>query len=211
MRTLAKSLVALAASAAPLFAQVAGTANVGPIQFLMTTVGSTNNAANPAGDLTGFVSAGSITFGASTVGISRFFCVDDNRQITIPGTSDVWVTRLDATDWSRTLVGSSLGNVVAAARYTQAAGYAGAVTFGDIAFNQNQQRNMWRATDGVAAINSPTSAAVVLSNWYVLTGRDNFGNQQELIATVVPEPSTYALVATGLVALGVAARRRRRA
>jgi hypothetical protein len=211
MRTVAKSLLVLAASAAPVFAQVAGTANVGPIQFLMTTVGSGNNAPSPVGDLTGFVANGSITFSSTTVGINRFFCVDDNRQITLPGVSDVWITRLDATDWSRTLVGGALGNAVAASRYTTAAGYAGAVTVGDIAFNQNQQRNIWRATDGVAAINGPTSAAVVLTNWYVVTGRDNFGNQQELIATVVPEPSTYALVATGLVALGVAARRRRRA
>ncbi|MCU0646578.1 MAG: PEP-CTERM sorting domain-containing protein [Gemmatimonadaceae bacterium] len=217
MRTIAKSFLAVALAAAPALAQpgpFAGSANIGNIQFLMTTVASSDNTPGfPVGSMTGFVAPGTLTFNATTIGISRFFCIDDNAQITIPGISDVWVTRLDATDWTRTKIGNgnAANNALAASRYTQATGYAAAVTFGDIAFNQNQQRNMWRATDGVAAINAPTTAAFAATNWYVVTGRDNFGQQQELLATVVPEPSTYALVATGLVALGVAARRRRRA
>ncbi|MBU6367654.1 MAG: PEP-CTERM sorting domain-containing protein, partial [Gemmatimonadetes bacterium] len=83
-----------------------------------------------------------------------------------------------------------------------------------------------------ASDNNPTNAILMRDNamTFASTNPNNFGSWRVLIddrayntaysgslnrafittsTSVVPEPSTYALMATGLVALGVAARRRR--
>ena len=45
---------------------------------------------------------------------------------------------------------------------------------------------------------------------YFMWTQKNYLNVDNLSVTLTPEPSTYALVAAGLLALGIAARRRRK-
>ncbi len=65
--------------------------------------------------------------------------------------------------------------------------------------------------DRILADHSASAAAYSADGWYVLSGTNGYDRQEMLIrtpASTVPEPSTYLLMATGLLFLAVFGRKR---
>jgi hypothetical protein len=223
MRKFTKSVVALAIAAMPLTmsAQTPTTFTL-PSSF----VGFGGVASG------GFMATATI---GGLTGMWSVFCIDDNHGIAlVPTPIEVFATEvLSTSNFSKTRLntiggqGLGLTSAESFARYSRAKEFAAAINManGDNAFNRTQQVAMWDVTDnGVNPTSAAQSAASINTAPYrafVLSGRTGTAQnlmQQELIAiqpgvpvVVAPEPSTYAMLATGLVMFGVVARRRRQA
>jgi hypothetical protein len=225
MRKFTKSVLALAIAAAPMTmsAQTATTFTL-PSSF----VGFGGIASG------GFMAQATIQ-GTGFGGMWSIFCIDDNHGIAlVPTPIEVFVTEvLVSSNFSKTRLNSptsipgpglGLTSTETFARYSRAKEFAAAINManGDNTFNRTQQVAMWDVTDNGVNPTSPAQAAASINTTpvraVILSGRSGTAQnlmQQELIAiqptVVVPEPSTYAMLFTGLVAFGVVARRRRQA
>jgi len=159
----------------------------------------------------GFIGSGNV----GSLGIFEFLCTDKANSIALPATYSAWATPLlNNTDMSRTRLGAgSLATYLANANLGSQL-FAGSTAPSTDAL-QNQIWANAAATPGSPSLN------FLLANfnpggWYVITETVAVGKlrggKQELLAfraNVVPEPSTYLLMGTGLLGLAVVARRRR--
>ncbi|MCU0646579.1 MAG: PEP-CTERM sorting domain-containing protein [Gemmatimonadaceae bacterium] len=222
MRKFTQSVLAVALALAPVVSTAQGVAGT----MTVNTPSLSYLSGSAAG---GFMGTATFSFAAGTWSI---FCIDDNNGISLGNvTFDVFGTNVVASqnyDWTRvgsnTPPGLNQTDAEAFTRYNRAKQFAAAINMGmgDSPANRTQQVAMWDVTDnGVNAgpVQAAASANTTTSlNAMVISGRTNQSlnlRQQELIAiqptVVVPEPSTYALVATGLAAMVFVARRRRQA
>ena len=200
---------------------------VGPAKLLITGVSSragfgafTNGA--------GFVSDGSaVAFAGDPL---TFFCTDYDNNINLPASYTAFLTPLFGnTDMSRTRLGNRAPNPLTAAQalglYTANVSLAAGITTASLDnSDQDRQGAMWRNALFSSNIDGPLSddfqPGFSTQGWYVVTDVNSFdaqgryigGGRQELLvfrSSVVPEPSTYALMATGLGMVALVARRRR--
>lgn len=159
------------------------------------------------------------------------YCVDFNNYVnsvgdpwyinaTSLGSSDMTQTRLGAgslTTYQQTAFLSSLFAVESSSYWDAIHGAIWTLTLG---YNPDNGSNgfvsgtkndpyYWLNTELPTAMQSQSWATRDWSNWYVLTptGADN---SQEFLVHVTPEPATIILMGSGLLLIGVAARRRRR-
>ena len=159
----------------------------------------------------GFI--GTATSGSSVFTIS---CTDKNNFISLPSSMSAFLTPLWGTiDLSKTRLGSL--TTFALDIYKANASLASVITANNLA-GQTAQDHIWENAELPGRISAPThgDANFDATGWYVVTQQVAIGNDvngvQELLAydaSVVPEPSTYALMATGLFGLVGVARRRR--
>ncbi len=225
MRKFTKSVLAVAIAMAPVVSTAQGTAgtmtaNVPSISYLSGIAAG------------GFMGTATFSFAAGTWSI---FCIDDNNGIGFgTNTFNVFGTAITSTtnyDWTRlgsnAAPGLNLTDTESFNRYNRAKQFAAGMNMamGDSPANRVNQVAMWDVTDNgvnpanwaqasATANNSPMFTAMVITGRFAANNAVNL-SQQELIAiqptVVVPEPSTYALLATGLAAITFVARRRRQA
>jgi len=201
-----RKLLALTALAATLISPRSAAAGT-PFQTLLKT----SNVFTALGN-GGFI--GSATTNPVFTGPFRIFCTDENNTITLGNDYQIWVTPLwNNADMSRTrLAGSVFALDIYKANVSLASQIALPITNDDRA----RQVEMWRNAD-----TNPNSTPAFgnksfdTTGWYVFTAvgaagiNDDNRMQEQLGFSPVPEPSTYALFASGLLGMSVIARRRR--
>lgn len=172
------------------------------------------------------------------------WCVDYNHHVTYGDTYAVWITPLDGTDFSHTLMGSGFAD-----RYRWTAYLAGRMDWltnsADKTADAYAQDAMWalvgegpgnpttRLNDFVTNYGAQFGVGAnfwlaapslgTYANWSIITCDPQRTTQgchyQEFIyqdtpgtpsETVVPEPVTMTLLATGLAGMAIAGRKRRR-
>ena len=174
---------------------------------------------NTNGSYLGLGGVGSGGFiGSATSGSRAFtiFCTDKNNNISLGSTYTAYLTPLFGTiDLSNTRLGTM--TPFALNIYKANASLASLIT-GNNPAGQTAQNQIWLNAELPGRNAAPMfgNANFNATGWYVVTQRIASGNDalgvQELLAfdaSVVPEPSTYALMATGLFGLVGVARRRR--
>lgn len=199
-----RKLFALTALAAALLAPRAATAQ--PTLATLNTSGSFTPLGNG-----GYIgSAGATGFS----GPFTIFCTDQNNTISLGSSYSVWVTPLwNNLDMSKTrLANSPFALDIYRANASLASMIASPIDANDVA----RQAEMWSNADTFPN-NAPAygNSNYNTTGWYVFTAVGAAGvdddqlMQEQLGFSPVPEPSTYALFASGLLGMGVLARRRR--
>lgn len=190
--------------------------------FATTTAAAAQATVNTSSVRTnlGGVAAGGY-IGSATVGSDVFtiFCTDKNNNITLGSSFQAYLTPLFGTiDLSRTRLGAL--TPFALDIYTANASLASLIATPVDAADQTRQNQIWLNAELPNRNAAPLygNTGFDATGWYVVTQVGAAGNDdrgvQELLAfqpSVVPEPSTYALMATGLIGMAGIARRRRTA
>ncbi|MCU0626286.1 MAG: PEP-CTERM sorting domain-containing protein [Gemmatimonadaceae bacterium] len=175
----------------------------------------------------GYIGSATIT-GATLPGSGPFqiFCTDKNNSITLGGSAfAAWITPLWGGDVTRTRLGGdnnpSLAGIQpltanALAIYRSNASLAAQLPTASAAFRATLQDQIWQNAEAPFNHALFGNANFNATGWYVITqvsavGNDHVGVQELLAFRPVPEPSTYAMMGTGLALLVLAARRRRAA